>query len=133
VSTPTAHDLAKIPLLADLSDQVREALAASFEVEVFAAGTDIVTQGRAGYAFYVLADGQVSVSQDGRELRVLSVGDFFGEIAILGDGRRTATVTAVTPAVTWVLFGTVFRALQVGRPDVAQALQQAMLDRLGSA
>ena len=54
----------------------------------------------------------------------------FGEIAILGEGRRTATVTATEPVVVWTMFGTLFRDLQATRPDVAAALEAAMAERL---
>ncbi len=83
-----------------------------------------------GYSFYLLDPGSVSVKHEGREVRTL--GDFFGEIAILGEGRRTATVTAIEPGVAWSLFGTSFRTLQAERPDVADALQSAMTQRLAA-
>lgn len=92
----------------------------------------MVTEGQAGYAFYVLESGKATVTRDGDELRTLEPGDFFGEIAILGGGRRTATVTATEPVVAWVMFGTTFRTLQMARPDVAEALQDAMRQRLAT-
>ena len=130
---PTADDLARLPLLADLPGEVLAVLAERFETEAFDAGHRFVVEGRSGYAFYVLDRGTVSVSQEGREIRSLGPGDFFGEIAILGTGRRTATVTATEPGEAWTLFGTSFRELQAIRPDVATALQDAMTDRLGAA
>jgi len=54
----------------------------------------------------------------------------FGEIAILGEGRPSATVTATEPAVVWTMFGTLFRDLQATRPDVAAALEAVMAERL---
>lgn len=130
---PTADDLARSPLLADLPGEVLAVLAERFETEAFDAGHRFVVEGRSGYAFYVLDKGTVSVSQEGREIRSLGPGDFFGEIAILGTGRRTATVTAAEPGEAWTLFGTSFRELQAMRPDVATALQDAMADRLAAA
>jgi CRP-like cAMP-binding protein len=132
VSGPTAIDLAKVPLLSGLSASARAALAERFEVEDFAAGAAVVTEGRAGYAFYVISEGLAGVLHDGRHLRELGPGDYFGEISIMGDGRRTATVVATTPLVVWVLFGTVFRALESSDPEVAAALQHAMESRLAS-
>jgi CRP-like cAMP-binding protein len=131
VAAPNADDLTHVPLLADLPEGDRAALAASFEVEEHPAGEHVVTQGRSGYAFYVLADGRAMVEQGGRPLREIGPGEHFGEFAILGDGRRTATVTALTPVVVWALFGTVFRSLETSRPDLADALRQAMAERLG--
>jgi len=129
---PAADDLARIPLLSGLPAEALDALAERFETERFDEGHRFVAEGRSGYAFYVLDQGRVSVSQEGREIRVLGPGDFFGEIAILGTGRRTATVTATEPGQVWTLFGTSFRELQSARPDVAEALQTAMSDRLAS-
>lgn len=65
------------------------------------AGRHLVSEGRAGYAFYVLDQGRATVTQDGKELPVLGPGEFFGEIAIIGEGRRAATVTAREPVVVW--------------------------------
>jgi CRP-like cAMP-binding protein len=131
-AAPTAEDLAKIPLLAGLSNEARATLAERFEVEEFPAGAAVVTEGRAGYAFYVIAEGLAAVLHDGRHLREMGPGDHFGEISIMGEGRRTASVVAATPLVLWVLFGTAFRGLQVTEPDVAAALEQAMADRLAT-
>ena len=129
---PTADDLAKVPIFSGLSAPVRAALAERLEVEEFATGTAIVTEGRAGYAFYVVAEGLASVLHDEQHVRELGPGDYFGEIAIMGDGRRTASVVAATPVVAWVLFGTVFRTLQMSDPEVAAALSEAMVVRLAS-
>jgi signal-transduction protein with cAMP-binding, CBS, and nucleotidyltransferase domain len=81
---PTADDQARVPLLAHLTDEARQVLADRFEVEEFDAGWQLVTEGRAGYSFYLFDRGTVSVTHEGREVRTLSAGDFFGEIAILG-------------------------------------------------
>ena len=132
MAAPTADDLTQVPLLAKLSDDDRAALAPRFEVEERSPGSRLVTQGTSGYAFYVLAEGRAMVEQDGRTLREIGPGDHFGEFAIIGDGRRTATVTALTPVVLWALFGTVFRALEASHPELADALRQVMTERLSS-
>ena len=129
----SAADLAAVPLFADLPDSFLSAIAERFEVERHQPGHTIVAEGRAGYSFYVLAASTATVTRDGQVLRTLGVGDFFGEIAILGpQGRRTATVTADDDVVVWELFGTSFRTLQMESPDVAQALEQAMRARLAA-
>jgi CRP/FNR family transcriptional regulator, cyclic AMP receptor protein len=129
---PTAADLARIPLLSELSDDARAALAAVMETEIADTGHAVVTEGRHGYAFYVIASGTADVVHDGQPLRQLGPGDFFGEIAIMGEGRRSATVIATAPLITWVLFGASFRALESDRPEVAAALQEAMRERLAT-
>ena len=129
---PTAADLAQVPLLAALPQETLEMLASRFEAEDHGAGHRVVTEGTPGYAFYIVSSGALTVTQEGRVLRTLGPRDFFGEISILAEGVRTATVTADEPSEVWVLFGTSFRSLQVARPDVAAALEQAMDDRLSS-
>ena len=130
---PAADDLARIPLLSGLPEEALDVLAERFDTERFDAGHRFVAEGRAGYAFYVIDRGRASVTQDGREIRSLGPGDFFGEIAIMGTGRRTATVTATEPGEVWTLFGTSFREMQSARPDVAEALSAAMADRLAAS
>ena len=127
---PTGSNLVEVPLLADLSDEARDVLARRFHVEEVEPGSKLVTEGRPGYTFYVIAEGHVSVEHEGSSVRQLGPGDHVGEIAILGKGRRTATVVATEPVVAWTLFGTDFRVLQAERPDVAEALEQAMSQRL---
>ena len=130
---PNAEDLLQVPLLAGLSAAARESLAGALEVEEHASGHVIVRQGQSGYAFFVLGAGSAEVSVDGRHVRDLGPGDYFGEMAIMGEGRRTATVTARSDLTAWVLFGTGFRGLQVDQPEVADALETALKDRLSTA
>lgn len=129
---PSAADLAAVPLLSDLSPAELGVLGQRFEVERFDAGDAIVAEGRSGDAFYLLAAGAVSVAVDGQEVRTLGPGDHFGEIAVLDEGRRTATVTARESVTVWSLSGTSFRLLQSEHPDVAEALELATRDRLAS-
>jgi CRP-like cAMP-binding protein len=98
---PTADDLARVPLLADLTDEARLVLADRFEVEEFDTGRQLVTEGRAGYSFYLLDRGKVSVTHEGREVRTLSAGDFFGGIAILGDDRAARGRLEPGGALAW--------------------------------
>ena len=69
------------------------------------------------------------MSAQGNQIRELGPGDYFGEVAILGDGRRSATVTTTTPSQLLVLFGTEFRRLQEDQPEIAARLEAAMADR----
>jgi CRP-like cAMP-binding protein len=129
---PTGADLATVPLLSGLPAEAREVLARRFQVEEFDTGRRLVTEGRPGYTFSVIASGEVAVQHEDTDVRHLGPGDHIGEIAILGQGRRTATVVALEPVVAWTLFGTEFRALQTERPDVAAALEDAMARRLAA-
>jgi CRP-like cAMP-binding protein len=79
----------------------------------------------------VLVDGTAEVRSAGEWLAELGPGDFFGEMAILGDGRRTATVTSTSPARLLVMFGTEFRMLEAAHPEIASRLAEAMQARAG--
>ena len=125
----TADDLARVPLFAGLSDDQRGILAEWFEISDASAGTPLVTEGSAGYSFYVLLDGAAEVTVGGETVATYAPGDFFGEMAILGDGRRTATVTVTEPSRILSMFGTEFRMLQQVQPDIAAQLEETMRKR----
>jgi CRP-like cAMP-binding protein len=75
-------------------------------------------------------DGTAAVTSEGQSVATLGPGDFFGEIATLGDGRRTATVTSTSPVRLLVMFGTEFRRLEAAHPEIATRLTEAMQARL---
>lgn len=97
-----------------------------------AAGTAICRQGEAGNELYLIESGQVRVgSGDGRFVYDhLGPGAFFGEIALLSDGRRTATVTATMPTRLWALPKPSFDHLLQVRPHLREPLQRLATDRL---
>lgn len=86
------------------------------------AGKVLNAEGDAGYRFFVIVDGEAEVLQNGMLVRRLRPGDHFGEIAILSEGRRTATVVAATPMRVLVMFGTAFRLMEQQFPTVAKAI-----------
>jgi CRP-like cAMP-binding protein len=125
----TADDLARVPLFAALSDDQRGMLAEWFEVSDASPGVTLVSEGAAGYSFYVLLDGAADVTVGGETVATYAPGDFFGEMAILGEGRRSATVTVTAPSRILSMFGTDFRMLQEVQPDVAAQLEETMRQR----
>jgi CRP/FNR family transcriptional regulator, cyclic AMP receptor protein len=129
---PTAAELARIPLFESLSESQLDELASSFEARSVSPGTRLTGEGASGYSFFVLADGQASVTVDGAAVAALGDGDCFGEVAILDGGRRTATVTATTPTTVYVMFGTEFRRLQQSHPEIAAQLEELMRKRVGA-
>ena len=126
MSSATAEDLAGIPLFDALEPQDRATIAPWFELENVSPGVNLTGEGASGYSFFVLRDGTATVTIDGDEIRTLGPGDFFGELALLGDGRRTATVTTATPSQVLVLFGTEFRQLQQEHPEIAARVESAL-------
>jgi CRP-like cAMP-binding protein len=127
VATP--DDLTGIPLFAGLTDDERASLADWFEISDAKVGTTLVSEGAAGYSFYVLLDGAAEVTVGDETVATYGPGDFFGEMAILGEGRRTATVTVTAPSRILSMFGTEFRMLQQVQPDVAAQLEETMRQR----
>jgi voltage-gated potassium channel len=122
----TVDDLAGIPLFEALEPEERTTIAPWFELQDVSAGVKLTGEGASGYEFFVLRDGTATVTINGIEVRTLGPGDFFGELAILGDGRRTATVTTASPARVLVLFGTEFRRLQQEYPETAERIESAL-------
>lgn len=122
---PTPEQLASVPLLASLSPQQLKDLAELVEVDEVSAGRTIVSEGASGYAFYVLAEGAAEVRHGDTVVRTLSPPDYFGEVAMIESGRRSASVVAVEPSVIWSMFGTTFRILQAEHPDIAKVLEDA--------
>ena len=122
----TTDDLSGIPLFDSLEPEERAAIAPWFEVQEVSPGVTLTGEGASGYEFFVLRTGTATVTVNGEEVRRLASGDFFGELAILGDGRRTATVTTAAPSQVLVLFGTEFRRLQQEYPEIAERIESAL-------
>jgi CRP-like cAMP-binding protein len=130
VPTPSPSDLAVVPLFESFSEEELAEIAGWFEVKEVGAGVRLAGEGTTGYSFFVLADGGAAVTSAGRDVASLGPGDFFGEMALLGPGRRKATVTTTSPTRVLVLFGEDFQRLQARHPDITARLQAVMEVRL---
>jgi CRP-like cAMP-binding protein len=122
---PSSADLKSLPLFAELDASSLDELATWFDAEDREAGAYLTREGSAGYAFYILREGSARVVQGDRELRRLGPGDFFGELSIVGEGHRTASVLATSPVTVWCMFGTRFRALEDQFPELAERIRSA--------
>jgi MFS family permease len=120
------------PIFAPLPPPIVEHLALSLEPVTVLAGTKIVRQGEPGDRFYVVEEGELEVSVDGRETASLGSGDSFGEIALLRDVPRTATVSAKTDALVYGLDRDEFIAAVTGHADSADAADAVIARRLGT-
>jgi CRP-like cAMP-binding protein len=126
-----ATALGRTPLFKDLSRAELVELAKVTEDLEFDEGKVLAREGEIGYEFFVIVDGEVAVAKDGREIRRLSPGDFFGEIALIWDSpRRTATVTATTPIRFFVLTRQAFRSLIAHHPDIEAKVLAALEERV---
>ncbi len=97
--------LQRVPLFADLdADEVGQ-IARLFKERRFHAGETIIQEGSGGAAFFVIDSGEATVSVGGQEQATLRVGDHFGEVALIDEGTRTATITAASDI---VCFGVTF-------------------------
>ncbi len=126
----TLTHLRRVPLFAALPAADLEFVARSVVERVYEPGTTIVRQGEPGMGFFLIADGRVEVSRDGRRLRELGPGEFFGEMALLEERARTATVTALTRTRCLQLVRWDFRALLREHPDLAIRILEVVVRRL---
>ena len=130
---PTAESLASIPAFASVSQPVREWAVRRMTRERYPAGAVIIRQGEEGDRFYTIARGQaqVIVAGDGEAARrTLGPGDFFGEIALLHNVARTATVRAESKLVLWELTREDFEELQRRASEFRESLMETASMRL---
>ena len=127
--------LGRVPLFAQLSERELDTLAQMARERRFAAGEAIVRQGEGGIGFYLLVEGRARVrrqTEDGtvRELDTVEVGDFFGELALLDEAPRVATVEAVEDCLCLVLPRWEFLAALRTNGELATKLLQALARRM---
>jgi MFS family permease len=118
--------LASVPIFAPLPGGSLEHVASRLVPLRVDAGTVIVREGDEGDRFYVVAEGTLDVTQDGASIRQLRPGGTFGEIALLRDVARTATVTASTAVTLYALDRQEFLAAVTGHPQSAEAAETVM-------
>lgn len=125
--------LAQVPMFSGCSKKDLGAIARTVREIDHPAGTVIATEGEPGAGLFVIETGQADVTIGGKRVNRLKDGDFFGEMALLDGGPRTATVTATTDIHMWALTEWVFRGLLVEHPTIALRTLEAMASRLRNA
>jgi len=88
--------LKRVPVFADLDERELQQIARLFKHREFAEGEVVIQEGSGGAAFFIIEAGEAKVSIGGQERSRLKAGEFFGEIALIDDGTRMATITAVS-------------------------------------
>ena len=125
--------LKKIPLFSDLERKELQTLAQSFKERTFEAGSNVATEGTGGVGFFVIGDGEAGVTVHGDERATLGPGQYFGEVALIDEGSRTATIVAKTDLTCYGLTSWEFRPLVETNAEIAWKLLQVMAKRLREA
>src|SRR6476659_6074299 len=114
--------LQRVPLFSDLSEGEVQQIALLFKERHFAPGETVVKEGADGAAFFLVDSGEAAVSVGGTERAVLGTGDHFGEIALIDEGARSATIVARTEMVCYGLTFWEFRPLVVENGEIGWKL-----------
>ena len=118
--------IASVPLFSGLKRRELEQIARSMKERLVSPGEALAVEGTKGVGFFVIESGTANVSVGGDDRRTLGPGDSFGEIALITDSDRTATVSAETPLRCWGLTSWEFRPLAQKNASVAWALAEAL-------
>jgi CRP/FNR family transcriptional regulator, cyclic AMP receptor protein len=126
VAESAANLLRRVPIFSDLDGKELDRIAASMKQRTFKAGDKVTEEGQSGVGFFVIEDGEAKVTVGGEERRRLGPGDYFGEVALLNESARTATITAETDLRCYGLTSWEFRPLVETHGSIAWKLLQAM-------
>ena len=124
--------LQRVPLFADLDRRELESIASTMKQRTFEAGQTVATEGETGVGFFVIESGEATVAVGGEERRRLGSGDYFGEIALITHGQRTATITAESELRCYGMTPWDFRPLVEGNASIAWKMLQALAKQLDS-
>jgi len=125
--------LATVPLFSGCSKKELRTIATLADEIDLRQGKVLTRQGAPGREFFVLLEGTVEVVRDGERIDTLGEGDFFGELALISNIPRTATVTATAPIRALVVFGRDFRRLLEEDAGIARKVLEAMAERMPPA
>jgi CRP/FNR family cyclic AMP-dependent transcriptional regulator len=123
--------LAEIPLFQGLSKKELSHISSLATRLELPAGKALTKEGQQGYEFIIVLEGEVEVRQHGQVIAKRGAGDYFGEIALLDNRPRTATVVATTPVVIEVIERREFLGLVAENPEIGQKIMATMAQRLG--
>jgi CRP/FNR family cyclic AMP-dependent transcriptional regulator len=125
--------LRSAPLFSLLSERELSSVLSSAHAAEFSSGEVVIQQGEKGKGFFVITDGTAKVSVEGEDLVTLASGSYFGEMAVIDGGSRTATITAQTQLSTLEITPTAFLRLVDREPMVVQAFYEELSRRLEMA
>jgi len=122
----TADLLKRVPIFSDLDRKELERIASSMKQRTFHVGDTVTAEGQSGVGFFVIEAGEATVTVGGEERRRLGPGDYFGEVALLNETARTATIIADSELRCYGLTSWEFRPLVETHSSIAWKLLQAM-------
>jgi CRP-like cAMP-binding protein len=128
-----ADNLSKVPIFAGVKEKHLRKLAERMMERTFGEGDTITEQGKSGVGFFVIEEGDATVSIKGEIVRTLGPGDWFGEIALIDDGPRSATIVAGTDLRCRGMTAWEFRPFVQEHPEVAWPLLETLVARLREA
>ena len=126
----TTESLRRVPLFSQVGKKELKRLESRMSARSFPEGHVIAEEGQTGVGFFLIEDGNATVSIGGEERRSLGPGDWFGEMALIDEGPRSATVVAATDLRCRGLSAWEFRPFVQEHPEVAWPLLQALVGRL---
>jgi CRP-like cAMP-binding protein len=129
----TEETLTRVPLFSGVKPKEMKKLGRRMTERTFTEGDTITTQGESGIGFFVIEDGNATVSVGGKIIRTLGPGEHFGEVALIDSGPRSATVVATTDLRCRAMSAWEFKPFVEEHPEVAWALLETLVGRLREA
>jgi CRP/FNR family transcriptional regulator len=131
---PAPEELIRqVPLFSDLNDEEIKGLVSSMKERIFNEGDAIAKEGQTGVGFFIIDEGEAAVSVGGEERTTLGHGAYFGEIALIDDGPRTATITAKSSLKCYGITSWEFKPLVEDNAALAWKMLQTMAKQLRAA
>jgi CRP/FNR family transcriptional regulator, cyclic AMP receptor protein len=130
VAGASPEALRKVPLFADLDNNELEQIASSMRERRFEPGDTVTQEGAGGVGFFVVEEGQADVTVGGESKGSIGPGDYFGEIALINESPRTATLTASSDMVCYGMTSWDFKPLVESNSAIAWKLLTAMAEKM---
>jgi CRP/FNR family transcriptional regulator, cyclic AMP receptor protein len=130
MSEASADTLRNVPLFAGLNKKELQQIASSMRERRFKAGDTLTQEGAGGVGFFIVEEGKAEVTVGGEARGSIGPGDYFGEIALINESPRTATLTASTDMVCYGMTPWDFKPLVEGNSTIAWKLLTAMAEKL---
>ena len=131
---PAPVDLLRsVPLFKGLDDNQLQMLSRTMKDRTFRAGQSVATEGQGGVGFFIVEAGEATITVAGEAKGKVGAGDYFGEVALIDEGARSATITADSDLKCWGMTPWEFRPLVESNASIAWPLLKMMAERLRRA